>query len=182
MKMKTGIRRGVKQFFSDMTRKERKEYLKAVETRIAAWHDKIAEVLNGNILEVLQEGYYPLHPPNSIIKNITILYYNPNITDKNEYEKRLEILGENHPDTISAMISLAPAIASSALTTVHSLPWNVILRPTDLAEATGRSSVTGKFLSARTSSILVPTKPVAPTTATFIFSNVISFIIVNQFI
>ena len=60
------------------------------------------------------------------------------------------------------------AIASSALTTVHSLPWNVIFLPTDLAEATGRSSVTGKFFSARTSSILVPTNPVAPTTATFI--------------
>ena len=38
---------------------------------------------------------------------------------------------------------------------------------TDLAEATGRSSVTGNFCSASTSSILVPTSPVAPTTATF---------------
>jgi hypothetical protein len=37
------------------------------------------------------------------------------------------------------------------------------------------SSVTGKFLSARTSSILVPTNPVAPTTATFIFSYVYIF-------
>src|SRR6185436_18980740 len=41
--------------------------------------------------------------------------------------------------------------------------------PTDLSEATGINSVTGKFLSAKTRSILDPTNPVAPTTATFIF-------------
>ena len=61
------------------------------------------------------------------------------------------------------------AIASSALTTVHSLPWKVMVLPIDFADATGMSSVTGKFLSASTSNILVPTNPVAPTTATFIY-------------
>src|SRR5688572_27281403 len=41
----------------------------------------------------------------------------------------------------------------------------------DLSEATGMSSVTGKFLSANTCSIFVPTNPVAPTTATFIINS-----------
>src|SRR5215475_7577612 len=60
------------------------------------------------------------------------------------------------------------AIALSALTTVYFFPLNSTCFPTDFSEATGRSSVTGKFLSARTCNILVPTRPVAPTTATFI--------------
>src|ERR1700722_7147848 len=59
-------------------------------------------------------------------------------------------------------------IASVALTTDHSLFLNRSFLPTDFSEATGISSVTGNFLSANTSSILVPTSPVAPTTATFI--------------
>jgi len=42
--------------------------------------------------------------------------------------------------------------------------------PTERADATGINSVTGKLRSAKTCKILVPTKPVAPTTATFIFS------------
>src|SRR5580698_416157 len=59
-------------------------------------------------------------------------------------------------------------MASVMLTTVHSLLLKSSFLPTDFSEATGISSVTGKFLSANTSSILVPTSPVAPTTATFI--------------
>jgi hypothetical protein len=39
--------------------------------------------------------------------------------------------------------------------------------PSDLELATGINSVTGKFLSSKISNILLPTKPVAPTTATF---------------
>src|SRR5688572_31327009 len=60
------------------------------------------------------------------------------------------------------------AIASVMLTTLNFFPLYSTSFPTDLSEATGRSSVTGKFLSANTCNILVPTKPVAPTTATFI--------------
>lgn len=59
------------------------------------------------------------------------------------------------------------AMASSADITVHSFPRKETFRPTDLAEATGNSSVTGKFLSSSNCNILVPTSPVAPTTATF---------------
>src|SRR5450631_666059 len=59
-------------------------------------------------------------------------------------------------------------IASVALTTLYSFPLYKTILPTDFSEATGISSVSGKFLSANTSSILVPTSPVAPTTATFI--------------
>src|SRR5215203_843984 len=61
------------------------------------------------------------------------------------------------------------AMASCILTTLYLFPLNSISLPTDLSEATGRSSSTGKFLSARTCNIFVPTRPVAPTTATFIF-------------
>src|SRR6187551_1145094 len=60
------------------------------------------------------------------------------------------------------------AIASVMLTMVYFLPLNSTCLPTDLSEATGTRSVTGKFLSAKTCNILEPTKPVAPTTATFI--------------
>src|ERR1700733_178213 len=60
------------------------------------------------------------------------------------------------------------AMASVALTTLYFFPLNSTSFPTDFSEATGRSSVTGKFLSARICNILVPTRPVAPTTATFI--------------
>src|SRR5919112_1403284 len=41
------------------------------------------------------------------------------------------------------------AIASVMLTTLYCLPLNSISLPTDLSEATGISSVTGKFLSLR---------------------------------
>src|SRR5579871_1076310 len=60
------------------------------------------------------------------------------------------------------------AIASVALTTLNFFPLNSTSLPMDLSEATGNNSVTGKFLSASTCNILVPTNPVAPTTATFI--------------
>ena len=60
------------------------------------------------------------------------------------------------------------AMASVALTTLYFFPLKLTSLPTDFSEATGINSVTGKFLSARTCNILVPTKPVAPTTATFI--------------
>jgi hypothetical protein len=46
---------------------------------------------------------------------------------------------------------------------------NIISLPADRADATGINSVTGKFRSANTCNIFVPTSPVAPTTATFIF-------------
>src|SRR6185437_446117 len=60
------------------------------------------------------------------------------------------------------------AIASSALTTEYFFTLNSTCLPTDFRDATGINSVTGKFLSASTCNILVPTSPVAPTTATFI--------------
>ena len=60
------------------------------------------------------------------------------------------------------------AIPSSMLTTLYDFPLKITSLPTDRAEATGISSVTGKFLSASTCNIFVPTSPVAPTTATFI--------------
>src|SRR5690348_360991 len=60
------------------------------------------------------------------------------------------------------------AMPSVMLTTLYFFPLNSTSLPTDLSEATGIISVTGKFLSANTCNILEPTKPVAPTTATFI--------------
>ena len=59
------------------------------------------------------------------------------------------------------------AIASEALTIFYCLFFKVIYFHIDLSEATGTSSSTGKFLSANTCNILLPTRPVAPTTATF---------------
>src|SRR6201993_1382316 len=59
-------------------------------------------------------------------------------------------------------------IASSTETTLYFLPLNSTSLPTLFSEATGINSVTGKLRSARTCNILVPTNPVAPTTATFI--------------
>src|SRR5829696_9653172 len=61
------------------------------------------------------------------------------------------------------------AMASCMLTILYFFPLNSTSLPTDLSEATGTNSSTGKFLSARTCNIFVPTRPVAPTTATFIF-------------
>ena len=60
------------------------------------------------------------------------------------------------------------AIASSAEIIVYFFPLNSISLPIDFSEATGNNSVTGKFLSSSICNILLPTKPVAPTTATFI--------------
>ena len=61
------------------------------------------------------------------------------------------------------------SMASCIPITLYFFPLNSISLPTDLSEATGNNSVTGKFLSANTCNIFVPTRPVAPTTATFIF-------------
>jgi hypothetical protein len=44
--------------------------------------------------------------------------------------------------------------------------------PADLSDATGMSSVTGKFLSCNIFSMVLPTSPVAPTRATFMGANV----------
>ncbi len=52
---------------------------------------------------------------------------------------------------------------------VTSPPPKEIVRPADLAEASGTSSSTGNARSSRMRSISVPTAPVAPTTATFSF-------------
>src|SRR5450432_668520 len=59
------------------------------------------------------------------------------------------------------------AMASVMLTTLYFFPLYSTSLPTDLSEATGNKSATGKFRSASTCNILVPTRPVAPTTATF---------------
>ena len=64
------------------------------------------------------------------------------------------------------------ATASAMPITLYVRPLYVISLPTDFSEATGRSSVKGKLRSSSTWSILEPTKPVAPTTATFIFFSV----------
>ena len=61
------------------------------------------------------------------------------------------------------------AMPSSMPTTLYALPLNMTSLPTERADATGINSVMGKFLSANTCNIFVPTSPVAPTTATFIF-------------
>ncbi|MNX44388.1 hypothetical protein D3C86_748720 [compost metagenome] len=66
---------------------------------------------------------------------------------------------------ISAFISTAVCIP----TTLYFVPLYSISFPTDLSDATGINSVTGKFLSAKTLSITSPTIPVAPTTAILIF-------------
>ena len=59
------------------------------------------------------------------------------------------------------------AIPSSIPTILYDFPLKITSLPTERAEATGINSVTGKFLSASTCNIFVPTSPVAPTTATF---------------
>src|ERR1700744_4189605 len=60
-------------------------------------------------------------------------------------------------------------IASPTEITLYCLPLKVSSLPTLFSDATNNNSVTGKLRSARTCNILVPTNPVAPTTATFIF-------------
>src|SRR5688500_7339354 len=58
--------------------------------------------------------------------------------------------------------------ASSMEITEYSEPSKVTFRPTEFSEATGNNSVTGNFLSSSTFSMIWPTRPVEPTTATFI--------------
>jgi hypothetical protein len=60
-------------------------------------------------------------------------------------------------------------IASCIDTTAYDFPFKVTGFPTDFSDATGINSLTGNRRSANTSNIFVPTKPVAPTTAIFIF-------------
>ena len=76
---------------------------------------------------------------------------------------------EVSPPAENKAISGCKATASSKVTTVNSLPLYDNFFPADLAEATGISSVIGKLRSSNTFNITVPTIPVAPTTATFIF-------------
>ncbi|MBU3743360.1 MAG: hypothetical protein FGM61_02275 [Sediminibacterium sp.] len=61
--------------------------------------------------------------------------------------------------------------AVSKPTTLNDCDPNEISCPTDFSEATGINSVIGKFCSRNTVSITLPTIPVAPTTATFIFKH-----------
>src|SRR6187431_447393 len=72
------------------------------------------------------------------------------------------------PPAENTAISGFIAIAVAAVTTLYFLPLYSTSLPTDFSDATGISSVIGKLRSLRTLSIWVPTKPVAPTTATFI--------------
>ena len=58
------------------------------------------------------------------------------------------------------------AMPSSIPITLYAFPLNITSLPKERAEATGINSVTGKFLSASTCNIFVPTSPVTPTTAT----------------
>src|ERR1035437_11173055 len=60
------------------------------------------------------------------------------------------------------------AIASSIPITLYVLPRKLTSLPTERLDATGKNSVTRKVLSSRTFTIALPTKPVAPTIATFI--------------
>src|SRR5450631_2437752 len=57
-------------------------------------------------------------------------------------------------------------LSSVRLCTTKGLPRNTTIRPSLRALASGRSSVTGKPRSSSTRSIMAPTAPVAPTTAT----------------
>jgi hypothetical protein len=75
----------------------------------------------------------------------------------------LEVL----PPAENIAISGAREIASSALITLWPLFLKLTVFPTDLSEATGMNSETGKFFSSSILSISLPTNPVAPTTATF---------------
>ena len=59
------------------------------------------------------------------------------------------------------------AKASSMDTTSTSSPRNVTVLPTERADATGNKVATGKLRASNTESMVRPTMPVAPTTATF---------------
>src|SRR5688572_3294197 len=80
---------------------------------------------------------------------------------------------EVEPPAENKATSGLKAIASSKVTTLYFFPLNSISLPALLADATGINSVTGKLRSAKTFNITEPTRPVAPTTATFIFLLVI---------
>ena len=71
------------------------------------------------------------------------------------------------PPALNNAISGLAATAWSRVITGIDFPLKVMLFPMLLADAAGKSSVTGKFLSSRICNIFVPTNPVAPTTAIF---------------
>src|SRR5262245_34310595 len=71
------------------------------------------------------------------------------------------------PAEKNAMSVPAKAPGPTASTRRRS-PFHVIVFPTDRSEANTRSSRTGNFRSSRSLSVVWPTAPVAPTTATFI--------------
>ncbi len=75
---------------------------------------------------------------------------------------------ETEPPAEKMATSGLAATASSIDIMVCILPANSICFPTERAEATPKNSVIGKFLSSKTVLITVPTRPVTPTTATFI--------------
>jgi hypothetical protein len=75
------------------------------------------------------------------------------------------------PPALNKAKSGFSAIPCSTDLTRHDLPCQVISLPTDFSDATGINSDTGKLRSLRTSNILEPTRPVAPTTATFILQK-----------
>src|SRR5476651_1583846 len=81
--------------------------------------------------------------------------------------------GANSNEVLPPALKMATSgrclIASSAETILYGTPLKVISLPILFADATGINSVTGKLRSAKTCNNLVPTNPVAPTTATFIF-------------
>ena len=71
------------------------------------------------------------------------------------------------PPALKIAIAGLASIASCILTILYLFPLNSICLPIDFSDATAINSVTGKLRSAKTCNIFVPTKPVAPTTATF---------------
>ena len=75
---------------------------------------------------------------------------------------------EVSPPAEKIAMSGVSSTAVSKPTILYSLPLNKTDFPTLRSDATGISSVTGKFRSSNNFIIMVPTIPVAPTTAIFI--------------
>src|SRR5690606_5501175 len=100
------------------------------------------------------------------------------ITVQPAWAKRGAKDNEVPPPALNKAICGFSAIASATDTIVCSFPLKDIFCPTDLSEATGMSSVTGKFRSSNIFNIVLPTSPVAPTKAMriiFIFSANVNF-------
>src|SRR5690606_2639959 len=77
------------------------------------------------------------------------------------------------PPAEKTAISGFNATAVSRPITSYSLPFTVTFFPTDLSEATGRSSSNAISNSSITRQISCPTKPVIPTIANFILIQII---------